>query len=72
MFGSLREMLDLDYTSSPVSVSPSPAPLCDFALAPLAVEPGAAGRCVRAHSALLPELLACSESRIPGMLEKDW
>lgn len=47
-----------------------PAPIRGSALAPLAVEPGAAEQCVREDSALLPELLACSEPRIPGVLGK--
>ncbi|XP_070468222.1 exocyst complex component 3-like protein isoform X6 [Equus przewalskii] len=44
----------------------APAPVRGSALAPVAVELGGSGRCVRADGALLPGLLARAESRGPA------
>nr|XP_044617648.1 exocyst complex component 3-like protein isoform X8 [Equus asinus] len=66
VWGSLRGMPGLDRPSSPVSVPPPSAPVRGSALAPVAVELGGSGRCVRADGALLPGLLARAESRGPA------
>ncbi|XP_058564945.1 exocyst complex component 3-like protein isoform X3 [Neofelis nebulosa] len=57
-------------SSSPVSAQPHPpAPVRSSALAPVAVEPRAAGRCMRADGALLPGFQASAESCSPGALK---
>lgn len=66
VWGSLRGMLSLDSPSSPVSVLYPLAPVHGSALAPVAVEPGTAGQCLRADRELLSRFLACAESRGPG------